>query len=394
MDIQHQLQKAQQAVWDGDYNQAAELYEQVLYEEPKELEALRGIVRISLATEQIEYALKFVEHILSEHPEDTEALLLRALCRERTGEMAAALEDALAAAQQAPDDALARYHYARLLAQDDQPHQALEEALVAKEVAPDDTDILLLLGRIYRDLGASKEAVQSFQEVIERVPQEITAYIELSEVLLQEGEIPMALEVLQNARDFTGRDIPVLHREMTIAAGQGDWQRALRKAEQLTKRLPDAAQAWITYGLLLLMQKDISRAEKAFLEAREAEPTAWQPEFHLGEVYYAGGLLDKAISCFQAAMQKDPQAWSPRNNLALLLLAEDPKATADALALLKEAVSLAPDEPAPLLNLGLACLKAGDAASARRCATLLLGGGFSLEADLREQAERLAQEVG
>ncbi len=391
MAIEIRLQKAQQAVDQGALDEAAEIYESILYEAPDNPEALKGVARIALITQQFYEAQRFAERVLTRTPQDTEALLIQALSFEATVPDAAIANLQTAVTSQ-PDAVLLHYHLARLLAKQERTEEALPHAQTARTLSPDDIDILLLLGRIYRDLGAARESLEAFQSAVERAPYQITAYVELAELLLQQGETAMALETLQVGRECTGQDIPVLYREMGIAAAQGDWNSALRKADLLTRRLPDAPQAWITFGLLSMMQKDFPRAEKAFQTAQTADPSVWQPDFHLGDLYYAGGLADKAILHFEAAIQKDPQAWPPQNNLALLLLAEQPQRLQEAIALLKSAVTLAPDEPAPLLNLALASFKAGDAASAHRACRLLLSGTFSLDADQRDQAQRLAQE--
>ncbi|MCB9644422.1 MAG: tetratricopeptide repeat protein [Myxococcales bacterium] len=393
MDIEQRLQKAQVALERDALDEAAEIYEAILYETPEQVDALKGVSRIALSTEQFYEAQRFAERALQFAPKDAEALLLQGLSFEEE-EPNRAIEMLLAATKKAKDEPLLHYHLARILAKQGYPEDALVQVTIARKLVPEDLDILLLSGRIYRDLGAAKEGLEAFQTAIDLAPHQITAYVELAELLLQQGEVGMALETLQVGRECTGQDIPVLYREMGIAAAQGNWQGALRKADLLTRRLPDSAQAWISFGLLSMMQKDFSRAEKAFENAREVEPSAWQPDFHLGDLYYAGGLADKAVQHFNDSIRKDPQAWSPKNNLALLLLAEAPHRLGEAIELLKETVALAPEEPAPLLNLGLACLKAGDVESANRACRALLGGAFVLEDDLRQQGLRLAKELG
>ncbi|MCB9639356.1 MAG: tetratricopeptide repeat protein [Myxococcales bacterium] len=393
MDIEQRLQKAQAALERDALDEAAEIYEAILYETPEQVDALKGVSRIALSTEQFYEAQRFAERALQFAPKDAEALLLQGLSFEEE-EPNRAIEMLLAATKKAKDEPLLHYHLARILAKQGYPEDALVQVTIARKLVPEDLDILLLSGRIYRDLGAAKEGLEAFQTAIDLAPHQITAYVELAELLLQQGEVSMALETLQVGRECTGQDIPVLYREMGIAAAQGNWQGALRKADLLTRRLPDSAQAWISFGLLSMMQKDFSRAEKAFENAREVEPSAWQPDFHLGDLYYAGGLADKAVQHFNDSIHKDPQAWSPKNNLALLLLAEAPHRLGEAIELLKETVALAPEEPAPLLNLGLACLKAGDVESANRACRALLGGAFVLEDDLRQQGLRLAKELG
>jgi tetratricopeptide (TPR) repeat protein len=67
---------------------------------------------------------------------------------------------------------------------------------------------------------------------------------------------------------------------------------------------------------------------------------------------------------YRTTLARNPDAWLAHNNLAALLLEQQPPNAPDALAHAREAVRLAPDQPATHFNLGLALEASGDNAGA------------------------------
>jgi tetratricopeptide (TPR) repeat protein len=67
---------------------------------------------------------------------------------------------------------------------------------------------------------------------------------------------------------------------------------------------------------------------------------------------------------YRTTLARNPDAWLAHNNLAALLLEQEPPQPAEALTHAREAVRLAPEQPATHFNLGLALEASGDAPGA------------------------------
>lgn len=67
---------------------------------------------------------------------------------------------------------------------------------------------------------------------------------------------------------------------------------------------------------------------------------------------------------YRTTLARNPDAWLAHNNLAALLLEQQPPQPAEALTHAREAVRLAPEQPATHFNLGLALEASGDAPGA------------------------------
>ena len=391
MSLLQQLQQAKDYLKRDKLHLASELFEKILYEDSENIDALVGMAKISLLMDLTEDAQNFAMKALDVKGDYPETWLILGLIMEEK-DLEKSLEYLKMALDLQPDSALFNYQLSRVLAKAHYIEDALIPLRVALKKVPNDIDALMLQGRIYRDLDAQKDAILSFQKVIQHDERHLPAYLELIELLVLEGEFELALEVIVEARRSCGSNLMLDTKESELQAFVGNWDRAAELMEFIIKRQPDSTQAWLNMGVFQLLQEDFEGAEKAFWKAQATDETHWEPWFFLGELYEASELPQKAEESYRQALELNPNEWKILNNLALLIMHEDENLTKEAINLLQGAIALHPDNEAPIINLALACFKAHDYKTASKL-TIALDEFPSLPLNIQTMLKNLKEEL-
>lgn len=354
MSVETRLQQARSFLEQDKLHLAANIYEDLLKEHPENIDALLGSARICLQTDLRHEARSFCAEVLELEPELSEAWTLLALGFEEED-----LEKALEYAEQAVEleaNAFSLFHAARLGGQVGLFEESLQWALQARDLAPSDVDAWMLVGRLFRSVGAVREALEVWQHILREAPRTLTAYLELAELLVEQSEVELALETLTEARRCCGSNALLELRESHLQALLGQWGRAAELAETVRKRFPDSAEAWVNVGLFRLMEKEPEAAEEAFRQSLQLNAEQWEAPFYLGELTNAAGLSEQAERWYRKALTAAPEHWASWNNLGLLLMTDEAR-TAEAAECFAKSLDSEPTQPEPLLNLGLAYFK-------------------------------------
>jgi tetratricopeptide (TPR) repeat protein len=130
-------------------------------------------------------------------------------------------------------------------------------------------------------------------------------------------------------------------------------EQSLRQALEL-----DPAQAiiWATLGKIQLRRDDARAALASYQQAVERDPSLPYIYFEIGRAYRALGERENARLAYEEAIRRNPRDTESYNNLAALLEEQEPTR---AIALLEQAVALAPNVALYHANLAGLYLKAG-----------------------------------
>lgn len=122
---------------------------------------------------------------------------------------------------------------------------------------------------------------------------------------------------------------------------EGEKAEAIALLMRTVRDYPDADDAWLALGKVLLEQKKLTSAEAAVRRAVALAPTVPEPVNELGRVLAAQGNRAEAIKCFRKALELRPnfaQAW---HNLGSSLAATNDRS--GAIDAYTQAVRYAPD---------------------------------------------------
>jgi adenylate cyclase len=126
--------------------------------------------------------------------------------------------------------------------------------------------------------------------------------------------ISMAEPLIRRAMELDADDADALAVASSVAAWQGDWKRALARAEQSVDSNPNSVSARRALGFCLLNFQQPADAQHEFLaclQLNRRDPLNWLIRLQLGVAYYSGRqyeLAAETLAQASAATPGDPEA--------------------------------------------------------------------------------------
>lgn len=151
---------------------------------------------------------------------------------------------------------------------------------------------------------------------------------------------------------------PALVGMASLAQAQGDLKQVEHYLVQAERSSPKTADVHLAWGRHYLGTRQIERAEKSFLKARELAPKSIPPLLELGEVYIrTPGRTDEALRAYRSAVELDGKNMFAQYGMGIAAAAAGQRETA--FKALETAAELAPKDPAPHRAIGRLHLEAG-----------------------------------
>lgn len=208
-----------------------------------------------------------------------------------------------------------------------------------------DAQTFLTLGRIYLDQNQPEKAAEVFQELVDNIPQQRTAYTLLVESLMRSNKQPEAEKALQEILTFDpgslearlsladlqsrrgdakavldtlrgapeeARDDPRLERQLAWALYQGgDLEAALKEVNRLAGKDPDSQAIALLRGLVVAAQGNNEEAIELLSKVRTAQPKDPGVALALSQVMQRAGRRDEAagvLADLAETLEKDGKA--------------------------------------------------------------------------------------
>lgn len=293
--------------------------------------------------------------------------------------------------------------------------EASDALATARAVAPDDPELLLTWGQIQGHLGNYQSAIPPLRRLLQlqpRVPAVLNLLIAAYE---RTGQVDRAIEFIERqapenewkdteiillARLYEGRpDLPraeALYRrahEMNEAAGgpflalvryyarRSDFDRVHALASQHREQHPEDVNSLVVVGEILAARGDETEFSEVGLrwleDAAQNHPdSAADATFRRARAYYQKGDVERAVALLEEAVKLAPDTLGPVNDLAWIYSVELDRSQ-EALALIEEYLSAGGAEEMHLADThGMVLLRLGqlDAAEERFNTCLRLAG--------------------
>jgi cellulose synthase operon protein C len=331
------------------------LIEEVLAEDPSQVEALKVKAGWLIDEDKGDEAIGLLRTVLDLAPEDVAAMTLSAEAHARNGDQDLArdfLALAVEASQSAPGESL---RYAATLIEDERFLPAEEVLIKALRRTPNEPDLLFQLGDLYIRMEDWPRAEQveatlasSTDPEIARRAQVLTvarlqaqgqgeAGLALIEELAVEnaGDLGAQIAVVRArllAEDIAGglayaEELALAHPEntaigMTLAAARraaGDIDGAVAAYRTILARAPGLVRVWLELIRTETGRGDEAAARAALAEGLAAAPDA--PDLLWAEAGYLerDGDIDAAIATYERIYAEAPDSLIAANNLASLL---------------------------------------------------------------------------
>ncbi len=235
---------------------------------------------------EIEEAISFLETINSDSPVYSEAALHLTYLYKQSGQNDKAIELLRQMIDQDIHQPDIYYFLVAFLGDREDHQQAIEAALAGIEKNPEETQLLYQLGVLYEKQDKRQDAVQMMEKI-----------------LLLDDAHSDALNFLAYDQAENGTDLEL----------------ALTRAQ---KALAIKPSGYIvdTLGWIYFKMGRFSESREQLEKATEMHPNDAVIQEHLGDLYRAMKLWDKAVSAYQQALEIDSQATQVEEKLKVLLL--------------------------------------------------------------------------
>lgn len=281
------------------------------------------------------------------------------------------------------------------------------------------------LGDLYLfALKKPEEAIKAYRECLVLDPSNQKVNFLLGAALLNMGNVVEAEKQFTKACDLAPNDLNSRKALADVQFHRGELDQALANYRKALEIDPNAAWARMGIGDIFMTQKDYKQAITSYQDALAKSPKSVEAQTKLGMAQELGGDTRSAEASYRAALAMDPKDAVAANNLAWLLtvkgqkpkealpwaqkaVAANPKnanfldtegwvlrANGDApgaLAALKKAQALAPQDPGILYHLGVVYQESGNTALAAESYTkaLAINNSFNGAADAQTRLAAL-----
>jgi tetratricopeptide (TPR) repeat protein len=333
-------------------DEAHQLVQEVLKEDPKDPEAIAIRASLSLLTgtkEQLQSAINDLQTVVSRMPENP-------VLRYNLGRAHLAKQNVQAARVQfeeaiklRPDYLLPRITLAEIMLRNREYGKVLQMAQEILSYDAMSVPARLLRSRALIGMNDLKAAREELRQTSERFPDLPEARLQLAALDLQDKNFPAAEEGFrklhaqsQDPRAFMGlvethiqkkqldQALKLLRDELAknpdrmeyrvalgnIAINSGDYKTAIAEYSKVLERVPRSADVWMRLGETHRRAGDITSAASSFKKAQELAPNNIQPFVQMAMMYDTEGRQPEARPLYEQVLRLQPDNPIALNNLA------------------------------------------------------------------------------
>jgi len=363
--IEERLQVAYEALEKGDYEQAIQLFEDVVAEDWRNYDAHFGLGLAYLRSGNLKEAWFEFKQLTKLYPERFEGwynLGVTYAELERWEEAAEALKKAVEVGKKAglgPEVLKPAYlALAEAFLKLDRPEEAAKVLIEAREELGYDREVNIKLAEALLAARRYEDALPYLYEVLAEDRGNAEAVMLLADALAELELYERALKELDRSLAFAADDAArarILYKKAQVLARMGQDDEALALLEEAVAKDPGLWQAYYELGRLKLKKGDAEGALRAFLAAYEKNPEAPEVLLGLAAAYDVLGRYDEAYKVARLALER---AQDEETRIkALFLLGKSAYLTGrydEAISALKEVVAARENDARAWLYLGLA----------------------------------------
>lgn len=382
----------------GDLQQARAEAEAALKSNPADRRALLTLAKLAAFEGNEQQAESLLQRAAGGTTTDEQdAQLVRAALHIHKGEIEQAGAIYLKLSED-PPRAEALYGIGFMMAEAGQNELARKALAKAVELEPEMGVYHFQLARVLFALEDLKGAFEHLEKSLRLNPGHVPTYQVFAVALQSGGELDAAEDLLRQGLKAMPDEPGLLHQLSNVLAGKNDIAGAVQVAEKLAKTQPNNPSAVANLARFRMAQGKAVEALSLCAALAERGQASVESRTVEGLIYEAMDPpnIEAAILAWRSAMELDPSDWRPANNLGNLLmrLNDVPDALKLAQESLEEALRRSPGRVEAQINLAAVTLKLGDKARAKQLAQEVLAHGPTVDASIREQAQKVLKQVG
>ncbi len=319
LDLNPLIQRAVGAHQQGHLDQAADLYEQVLLQQPDNVAALQLLGALRGQQGRHAEAIRLTQAALNLKPDDFGTLSNYASVLMAAGRHDDALTQLDRALSIKPDFFEAIYNRAVTLAQLKRFAESVASYDKALGLRPNSPHVFYNRGISQAALGWWKDAVASYDRAIALHPKFSAAFDNRGNALRAMGEFEQALESYDKALALAPRDFRALYNRAIMLSDMGRFEDAAASYQQSLALQPQFADALLNHGIALLRLERFAEALARFdkyLSLRPSDPAGLN---NRGAALWHLGRHGEALSSYNQALAVNPEHAPARLGRARLL---------------------------------------------------------------------------
>jgi tetratricopeptide (TPR) repeat protein len=270
-------------------------------------------------------------------PQNADLYLVRAIRLSQNNQHELATRDYEKAWELAPAESTALQYVSNLLLVD-QPAEAVKLLKACIEKYPASTEFRRRLSEVYAQVGASEEALEQYNELLEKDSLNFETWFEKGTLLVQLKDTPDAIKAMERSYElqpinYTGlalanlyaatlnpktlalcdelisKDTTFINEAIflkgTYYSDTKQYALALEQFEECIKRNWKFTDAYIEKGIVLYEQKQYPEALEVFGIAATVSNTNADAYYWIARCYEATGRKDQALQNYQRALAFD-----------------------------------------------------------------------------------------
>ncbi len=347
-----------------DHVNAAATLRRALELSPNNTEVKRGLAQNLLMAEKLDEALELFEQLVAEEPRDAMAYLRISQIQRQKKNFEKAHEAARKAAELDPNSIEVRYNEVSLLEAEGKTLEAIEAlkgilaATSKKNYHPGERSnraiLLERLGFLQRSAEQFGPAVETFRQM-QQLDEESAprATIHIIETYRLGRELPKAYEEAKSAREKYPKDRAVQATYAFLAADTGKTDEAERIGRDLIKEKKDR-ESFVTLAQIYERTKNYPAMGKALDEAEKLSSDDNEKEgiyFMRGAMFEKQKKFDQAEAEFRKVLAVSPNSSSALNYLGYMLADRNVRLN-EAYEMIRKALDQDPNNGAYLDSLG------------------------------------------
>lgn len=194
-------------------------------------------------------------------------------------------------------------------------------------------------------------AIQSYQRVVQADPRHARAYLNLGNLLSQEGELGEAMEQYRKVIAIDPKSVKARYNLGTSYLQQRDYLQAEQELQKVIQLDPSFSLGYLALGRVGYEQGDLAKAEIHLRKSLELDPSTEEAHFYLGNILQKRGDRNGAIQEFERVVQLNPRSVSGHFNLGTLYY--QAQRSEEARGELQKALSLDPNHSPSHYHLGI-----------------------------------------
>ncbi len=349
----------------GRFQQAEQLYKQVLQVQPNNPEALHFLGLLARQFGQPQTAVDLISKAVQLQPDWAQAHSNLGIVLKEQGKLEEAAQSFRQALQLDPDCVEVHNGLGSVCQQQGKFEEEVQIYRQLLKLKPESVKTYNSLGIALAKQGKFEEAAQTYRQLLKLNPDSVTARNNLGNALKEQGKLEEAAQCYRQALELEPDHLDAQSNLGIALMEQGKLEEAAQSFRKVLTLKPDYVEAHASLANVCQRQGKLEEALQCYLQALELKPDYGKALTKLGNVYQEQGKLEEAFQVYRQALELESDCAEARTNLGNIYQRQGK--LEQAAQVYRQALELEPDCVVVHNNLGVVLMEQGKLEEALQC---------------------------